>query len=76
MTPAERADLAAAQAILGQGGGLLGVEILLQVRRVRRAGIQVTEDAIERYLGHTLDEASRDEQRGVIAVLNALGRDQ
>jgi hypothetical protein len=76
MTADDRDDLAAAAALFAQGGSIYTVEMLLQVRRIRRAGITLTEDAIEQYLGHTLTEASADEQRGVIAVLNALGRDQ
>lgn len=76
MSPEDQQDLAAALASLRGRGGVLGTEIMLQVRDLARAGITVDMDAVERYLRYPVAEASRDELRGMVAALNAISRDR
>lgn len=53
---------------------ILTIEIRLQVQRLNDAGIPATIEQVETQLGYPMGEASRDELRGVIAGLNAVGR--
>jgi hypothetical protein len=50
------------------------IEIGLQVERLNDAGIPATVAQIEAQLGYPINEAGRDELRGVIAGLNAVNR--
>ncbi|MFY1686377.1 hypothetical protein [Plantactinospora sp. WMMB782] len=61
--------------LTGGADSIHTIEVKLQVQRLNEAGISATVAQIEAQLGYPIAEASRDELRGVIAGLNAVGRE-